>query len=113
MSHGKGRHKSIREALDYVAKNPEWPDISRLEMPVWEVIARNLYDMATSADKDRRAVNKRIRAQKIILNRYTGTRRTGTAPAVRNAKEVILHDLTAGHEAAGPAEDTSRIEVTL
>jgi hypothetical protein len=113
MSHGKGNHKSIRQALEYVAKNPEWPDISRLEMPVWEMVARNLYDMATSADKSRGAQNRRTRAQKIILNRYTGTRRTGTAPAVRNAKEVILHDLTAGHEDEQPVEDPTRVEVTL
>jgi hypothetical protein len=36
----------------------------------------------------------------------TGTRRTGTAPAVRNEKEVKIADFTAGLPASTPVQDT-------
>ena len=92
------KHKTIRQALLYVEGKPEWPDISRLQMPVWELVARNLFDHANNPDKSRTAMNRAIRAQKIILDRLTGTRRTGTSPAVRNAQAVHMRDLTEGIE---------------
>lgn len=90
------KHKTIRQALLYVDDYPEWPDAPRLDMPVWELVARNLFDHANNPDQSRTSMTKATRAQKIILDRLTGTRRTGTSPAVRNAQQVHLHDLTAG-----------------
>jgi len=90
------KHKTVRQALQYVDDNPEWPDTSRLDMPVWEMVARNLFEHANNPDKSRMAMNRATRAQKMILDRLTGTRRTGTNPAVRNAQGVHLVDLTAG-----------------
>jgi len=89
------RHKTIREALSYVDRHPEWPDSPRLDMPVWEMVARNLFDIANNPDtRVVGSVNKATRAQRIILNRLTGTRRTGTHPAVRNSNKIEFVDLT-------------------
>ena len=89
------RHRSIREALLYVSRNPEWPSGSRLDMPVWEMVARNLFDIANNPDT--RVVGslaRATRAQRIILDRLTGTRRAGTAPAVQSNKRIEFVDLT-------------------
>lgn len=89
--------KSVRDALKYVADNPQWPAIPPLDMPVWEIVARNLYDIANSPDT--RVVGsmaKATRAQKIILNRSTGTRRAGTHPAQRVNQGITFTDLTKG-----------------
>lgn len=91
------RHKTIRQALRYVERYPEWPEESqdRLDMPIWEMVARNLFDIANNPD--RRvvgSVGRSTRAQKILLDRLTGTRRMGTNPAVRNANTLKLVDLT-------------------
>ena len=89
------RHKSIRQALRYVDRYPEWPEVERLDMPVWELVARNLFDIANHPNvRVRGSVAKATRAQKILLDRLTGTRRQGTNPAVRNAKRLKLLDLT-------------------
>ena len=91
------RHKTIRQALSYVDRHPEWPDISRLDMPIWELVARNLFEHANFPNpKVPGALARATRAQKIILERLTGTRRMGTNPAVRNSKNLILKDLTGG-----------------
>jgi hypothetical protein len=100
------KHKSVRQALQYVENEPEWPDTPRLDMPVWEIVARNLFDHANNPDKSRTSMNRAVRAQKIILDRLTGTRRTGTNPAVRNAQQVHLADLTAGIE---PVRDPEQV----
>ena len=92
------RHKTVRQALMYVTRHPEWPDVSQIErvdMEIWELVARQLYDIANyPKPKVRGSVALAIRAQKIILNRLTGTRRQGTHPAVRRANQVTLTDLT-------------------
>jgi hypothetical protein len=92
------KHKTIKQALEYVDRNPEWPSDQvrqRLEMPVWELVARNLFDIANNPDSTViGSVAKATRAQKIILDRLTGTRRAGTGPAVANAKKVVMADLT-------------------
>jgi len=101
--------------MEFVSRNPEWPDTPRLDMPVWELITRNLFDISQSEDMSKGIMIKRTRAQKVILNRMTGTRRTGTAPAIRNAKEVIIYDLAAGHAGHEEAQEqeASPVEVTL
>jgi hypothetical protein len=90
------KHVTVRRALLYVDDNPDWPDTPRLDMPIWELIARNLFDIANNPDRSKGAMNQAIRAQRIILNRTTGVRRTGTAPATKNAVGVKLVDLTKG-----------------
>jgi len=89
------RHKTIREALNYVADNPGWPpDEKRLNMEIWEYVARNLYDIATNVDtRVVGSVARATRAQKIIYTRTAGTRRAGTAPAVKSAQKVNFKPL--------------------
>ena len=89
------RHKTIRQALTYVDRYPDWPETQRLDMPVWELVARNLFDIANQPNvRVRGSMAKATRAQKILLDRLTGTRRQGTNPAVRNSKSLKLRDLT-------------------
>lgn len=89
------RHRTVREALKHVADNPEWPDTVRGDMPVSEIVCRNLFDIANSPDtRVQGSVNKSLRAQRIIMDRLDGTRRTGTAPAVQKQDEVKFKDLT-------------------
>lgn len=91
------KHRTIRQALKYVADHPEWPTTPRTEMPIWELVARNLFQISNHPDtRIIGSINKSTKAQAIILNRTTGTRRAGTHPAVRNASQVNLKDLTAG-----------------
>lgn len=90
------RHKTVRQALQYVEDNPEWP-AQRLDMPVWEFVARNLFEIANNPDtRVVGSLGRATRAQRIILDRLTGTRRIGTHPAVRSNKQILFTDLTAG-----------------
>jgi len=108
---GLKKHKTIRQALQYVADHPGWPSDDfhdRIEMPVWEMVSRNLFDIANLTDTSTRAGFARsTRAQRIILDRLTGTRRTGTNPAVRRDKAVKLLDLGAGYSEGSDDESRS------
>lgn len=94
------KHKTVRQALEYIEAHPDWPHdglIDRLDMPIWEMVARNLYDIAMRPDTQVvGALARATRAQKILLDRLTGTRRMGTHPAVRNSKQLKIKDLTVG-----------------
>jgi hypothetical protein len=88
------KHKTVRDALLFVARNPQWPDVPMLDMPVWELASRKLYEMAVSPDaRVIGSLARSTRAQKIILNRTTGTRRAGTHPAQQADESVNFHDL--------------------
>jgi len=89
------KHKSVKQALEYVAAHPEYPDIAPLDMPIWELVSRNLFEIANNPDaRVQGSMARATRAQKIILNRMTGTRRAGTKPAVRDEIKIIFNDLT-------------------
>jgi len=89
------KHKTIKQALDYVGENPTWPTTPPLDMPVWEIVARNLFDIANTPDvRVVGSMARATRAQKIIMNRTTGTRRAGTHPAQRASKQIEFKDLT-------------------
>ena len=76
------KHKTIRQALHYVDEHPEWPVVERLEMEVWEIVARNLFEIANNPDtRVVGSVNRSTRAQRLILDRLSGTRRAGTHPS--------------------------------
>jgi len=110
MGTGMANRKTIRQALQYVDDNPDWPDTPRLDMPVWEMVARNLFDIANNPDT--RVVGsmaKSTRAQRIILDRLTGTRRVGTHPAVRNSKQLNFVDLTT-HSIGAPVDESDSPE---
>jgi hypothetical protein len=102
------RHKTIKEALEYVAANPDAPDKAPLDMEIWEIVARNLFLIANKPDpRIMGSMARATRAQKIIMNRTTGTRRTGTHPAVRSEEKVVFTDLTTAALASKPEEETT------
>lgn len=87
--------KTIREALDYVAKHP--PSADPLDMPVWEHIARGLFETANSPNpKVRGSMAKATRAQQMILDRMVGRRKPGSRPVSGKKVEVTFIDLTGG-----------------
>ena len=91
------KSKTIKAALEYVPKHPDWSGGTRVDSPVWESVARTLFDLANHPDvRVVGAVNRATRAQKIILNRTTGTRRAGTHPAQRAQVKLNMVDLTGG-----------------
>ncbi|QNN98101.1 hypothetical protein SEA_FEDE_53 [Microbacterium phage Fede] len=108
------KHKTVRQALQAIENAPDWPDENiqaRFDMPVHEMVARNLFDIATHPDpKNAASVSRSLRAQKIILDRLTGTRRMGTRPAVRNSKKVTILDMTVPEPIQGPPVDLPDID---
>jgi hypothetical protein len=88
--------KSIREALQYVARHPE-PTEAPLDMPVWEHIGRALFDIANNPDpRVRGAMARATRAQSMILDRTVGRRRAGTKPVRPSRERLTFVDLTGG-----------------
>lgn len=91
------KHKTVREALAYVTAHPEWSTAAPVDAPVWEHVARALFDISLSGDmRVVGSMNRATRAQKIILDRTTGTRRAGTHPAQRSKVQIQFQDMTGG-----------------
>jgi hypothetical protein len=96
------RHKSIADALQYVADHPVRSTDAPIDAPVYELVGRALFQVATSPDQGvRGSLAKANRAQKLILNRMVGRRRPGTHPAQTQAEEIEFIDLTVSPEAVG------------
>jgi hypothetical protein len=88
--------KTVTEALQYVASHPV-PPAAPIDAPVWELVARALFEVANSPDvKNRGSLARATKAQKMIADRLVGKRRPGTAPAVRREQSIEFVDLTAG-----------------
>lgn len=87
------RHKTVREAFNYVSKNPA-PARPPIEMPIWELVARHVFDTAYALGGNRSEQKATVTAQKILLDRLVGKRRTGTHPAVAQERKVTLMDFT-------------------
>ena len=88
---------SIRDAIRQVAENPEPATDIVLDVPVSELVARTLYDIANDPNtRVRGALSRSRRAQKIIANRTAGLRKAGTRPATQKVVEVEFVDLTQG-----------------
>ena len=88
---------SIREALLHVVSHPEPDTDIVLDVKVYELVARTLFDIANNPDsKVRGSLGRASLAQRIILNRHDGLRRPGTHPAAREAEGLDFVDLTAG-----------------
>lgn len=100
MSHGK----TIREALEYVAKHPE-PSADPLDMPVWEHVSRALFEHANNPNpKVRGAMSRATKAQSMLLDRMVGKRRAGSKPLSASREQVEFLDLTDGM-IEGPKND--------
>lgn len=86
---------SIHKALKDVADNPVPTDDQPINHPVHELVARALFTIANNPSDNVRGSHARaVRAQKIILNRLVGTRRTGSHPAAQSKVDVEFVDLT-------------------
>jgi hypothetical protein len=95
---------SIRQALQNVANYPEPLTDDVVNMPVHELVARSLFDIANRPDQRvRGSMSRANKARKMILERLDGKRRTGTKPAVKQGHEVEFIDLT-GKEISEPGE---------
>ena len=90
-------HKSIPDALEFVAKHSEPSSDSALEMPVWELVSRELFLIANSFNsKDRGSLNRATIAQGMLMDRMVGRRRPGTHPAQSKDTGIDFVDLTIG-----------------
>lgn len=88
------KHRTVKEALDFVQKHPV-PDRVPIEMPVWELISRQLFEAAHVVGGSASTMKRTTTAQKIIFDRLAGKRKPGTHPAAAKAKrELKVRDLT-------------------
>lgn len=86
---------TIKEALQRVADYPNLIDDNWLELPVHELVARTLFDIANRPDPSERGSYTRAnKAREMIFNRMVGKRRAGTHPAVSGDAELSFVDLT-------------------
>ena len=104
------RTKSIGEALQHVADHPVSSSQIPLEMPIWELVSRELFKIANSPDaRVRGSMARATKAQKIILDRLVGKRRPGTHPANATVEAIDFVDLTIGvlEEVPNVADDST------
>lgn len=88
---------TVRQALQYVADHPVPATDVVLDQPVWELVARGLFQIANTPDaKVRGSMARATRAQKLLLDRMVGTRRPGTAPVSASVDPIDFVDLTQG-----------------
>ena len=90
------RHKTVYEALKYVSEHGPSTD-EPIQMPVWELVGRSLFDVAHAGNPNvRGTVARSTRAMKMITNRLVGRRRPGTVPAQATSDELQFEDMTQG-----------------
>lgn len=88
---------TVQQALQHVADNPELTTDELIQLPVWELVGRALYEVANAPDSKVRGANARAnKARKMIFDRHVGKRTPGTAPAARGTESLDMVDLTAG-----------------
>lgn len=98
---------TIRQALQHVADHPMLETDELIQVPVWELVARELYEIANNPDaKVRGSMSRANTARKLIHERLVGRRRPGTRPASKAGIQVDYVDLTAGALEGG--EDDAR-----
>ena len=100
-----GKVVTIRQALQQVADYPVMVDDDLLQKPVYELVARSLYDIANRPDQNIRGSMARAnKARKLLLDRLVGRRRAGSHPATREVVGIDFVDLTGG-ELDAPADE--------
>lgn len=96
---------TIREALQRVADHPEITTDEMIQLPVHELVCRNLYEIANHPEASVRGSMARAnKARKMILDRLVGKRRAGSHPATRTEVRIDFVDMTGG-EIGEPSED--------
>lgn len=90
-------HTSIRQALDYVARNPVLETDEIIGLPAHELVARTLFEIANNAHPSQRGSLARANlARKLIFDRMVGRRKSGSHPATKKRESVEFRDLTSG-----------------
>lgn len=93
---------TIKDALQRVADRPEMTTDELIQVPVHELVCRNLYEIANNPDASIRGAQQRAnRARKMILDRLVGKRRAGSHPATRQETSIDFVDLTVAELPAG------------
>lgn len=88
---------SVRQALQHVADHPDLDTDELIQVPVWELVAHSLYEIANRPDASVRGSMARAnKARKMIFDRHVGKRAPGTQPASQGTEELEMHDLTKG-----------------
>jgi len=89
---------SVQQALQFVADHPVPATDVVLDLPVFELVARSLFEIANGPDaRVRGSLARTTRAQRMILDRLVGRRAAGTHPATKKrGDEVEYVDLTVG-----------------
>lgn len=91
------KHVTIREALQNVADNPAMKTDVLIQVPVSELIARALFEIANHPDQlQRGSLTRANKARKMIFDRLIGKRRAGSHPATKVHSSLEFVDLTAG-----------------
>jgi hypothetical protein len=94
--------RTVREALQHVADYPVPIDDEVLMQHTGELIARTLYDIANKPDANvRGSLPRANRARKMIMERLSGRRRSGTAPHQKQVVRLHMVDLTGGEISDG------------
>jgi hypothetical protein len=103
------RTKSVQEALQYVSEHPQQSSADTIDLPVWELVCRQLFHVANSPDKRvRGSMGRATAAQKMLLDRLVGRRRPGTHPAQSTTEGIEFTDLTVGLIEAKDAADEAK-----
>lgn len=90
-------HVTVQQALQYVADHPVPAHDNLLELPVWELVSRELFEIANRPDvKVRGSMVRATKAQRVIFDRLVGVRKPGTKPVSSKAEEIEFVDLTQG-----------------
>lgn len=88
------KHRTVKEALEFVARHPQ-TTTPPIEMPVWELISRQLFETANNVGGSAVQMKRTATAQKIIFDRLAGRRKPGTHPAqAKQKRELKMVDLT-------------------
>jgi hypothetical protein len=85
---------SIRQAIQHVADNPEMKTDVLLDVPVHELVARSLFEIANGVKVgDRGSLGRANIARNMIFTRLVGRRRAGSHPATERKVEMEFVDL--------------------
>lgn len=89
------KNMSIRQALQHVADNPVMKTDEMLVVPVHELVARTLFEIANTPMTGRgRDMSRANIARSMIFNRLVGKRQPGSHPATKHQNAVAFRPLT-------------------
>ena len=88
---------TIRQAMQYVVDNAEMPSDDLISLPVHELVARTLFEIANSpSQQNPKSMRNANVARDIILKRLVGRRKPGSHPATKRKVAIKFEDLTGG-----------------